>query len=95
MAVFYLGADGAVALSAAGGEHSGKMAVYSSDGRADKEPYLDSVCYNADKAFFFRTAYRHKGTVFIPYTKPCHGTSVVELPIDAEEINNIRKLNTQ
>ena len=36
-----------------------------------------------------------KGTVFIPYTKPCHGTSVVELPIDEGEINNIRKLNTK
>ena len=33
-----------------------------------------------------------KHTVFIPYTKPCHGTSVVELPIDEEEINKIRKL---
>ncbi len=36
-----------------------------------------------------------KGTVFIPYTKPCHGTSVVELPVDTEEMDNIRKLNTQ
>ena len=38
---------------------------------------------------------KKKGTVFIPYTKPCHGTAVVELPIDEEEINNIRKLNTK
>ena len=35
-----------------------------------------------------------KGTVFLPYTKPCHGTSVVELPIDEEEIEKIRKLDT-
>jgi hypothetical protein len=33
-----------------------------------------------------------KGTVLIPYTKPCHGTSVIELPIDKEEIDTIRKL---
>lgn len=30
--------------------------------------------------------------VLIPYTKPCHGTSVVELPIDEEEIEKIKKL---
>ncbi|MCC7552892.1 MAG: DUF1894 domain-containing protein [Methanobacteriaceae archaeon] len=30
--------------------------------------------------------------LLIPYTKPCHGTSVVELPIDKKEIDNIRKL---
>ncbi|MCF0226504.1 MAG: DUF1894 domain-containing protein [Methanobrevibacter sp.] len=30
--------------------------------------------------------------VLIPYTKPCHGTSVIELPIDEEEIEKIRKL---
>ena len=35
-----------------------------------------------------------KGTVFLPYTKPCHGTSVVELPIDAEEVEKIKKLDT-
>ncbi|WP_292607148.1 DUF1894 domain-containing protein [Methanobrevibacter sp. UBA188] len=35
-----------------------------------------------------------KGTVFLPYTKPCHGTSVVELPIDDDEIEKIRKLDT-
>lgn len=33
-----------------------------------------------------------KGTVLIPYTKPCHGTSVVELPITSEEIEKIRKV---
>lgn len=33
-----------------------------------------------------------KGTVLIPYTKPCHGTSVVELPITPEEIEKIRKV---
>ena len=35
-----------------------------------------------------------KGTVFLPYTKPCHGTSVVELPIDKEEVEKIKKLDT-
>ena len=35
-----------------------------------------------------------KGTVFLPYTKPCHGTSVVELPIDEEEVEKIKKLDT-
>ncbi len=34
-----------------------------------------------------------KGTVLIPYTKPCHGSAVVELPVNEEEINKIRKLN--
>lgn len=35
-----------------------------------------------------------KGTVFLPYTKPCHGTSVVELPINEEEVEKIKKLDT-
>ncbi|WP_409200999.1 DUF1894 domain-containing protein [Methanobrevibacter sp. DSM 116169] len=35
---------------------------------------------------------KHESKVLIPYTKPCHGTSVVELPIGEDEINNIRKL---
>lgn len=34
-----------------------------------------------------------KGTVLIPYTKPCYGTAVVELPVDIGEIEKIRKLN--
>lgn len=34
-----------------------------------------------------------KGTVLIPYTKPCHGTAVVELPISKEDIKEIRKLS--
>ena len=34
-----------------------------------------------------------KGTVMIPYTKPCHGTSVIEIPVDKSEIEKIRKLN--
>ena len=36
-----------------------------------------------------------KGTVLIPYTKPCHGTSVVELPIEESEIEKIRSLDTK
>ena len=34
-----------------------------------------------------------KGTVLIPYTKPCYGTAVVELPVDMAEIEKIRILN--
>ena len=34
-----------------------------------------------------------KGTVLIPYTKPCYGTAVVELPVDMAEIEKIRTLN--
>ncbi len=36
-----------------------------------------------------------KGTALIPYTKPCHGSAVIELPVDVEEIERIRKLNTK
>ena len=38
--------------------------------------------------------HHEKGTVLLPYTKPCHGTSVVELPIDEEEVEKIKKLDT-
>jgi hypothetical protein len=34
-----------------------------------------------------------KGTILFPYTKPCHGTAVVEIPVGQEEIDNTRKLN--
>ena len=34
-----------------------------------------------------------KGTITLPYTKPCYGTAVVELPVDKEEIKNIKSLN--
>lgn len=33
-----------------------------------------------------------KGKVALPYTKPCYGTAVVELPVDKDEINNIKSL---
>jgi hypothetical protein len=33
-----------------------------------------------------------KGTMIIPYTKPCHGTSAIELPVEKEEFNNLRKI---
>ena len=36
-----------------------------------------------------------KCTVTLPYTKPCYGTAVVELPIDEDEIDNIRSLNVK
>ena len=35
---------------------------------------------------------QEKGTIFIPYTKPCHGSSVIELPVEEDEINKIRAL---
>ncbi|MDP3623264.1 MAG: DUF1894 domain-containing protein [Methanobacteriaceae archaeon] len=31
-----------------------------------------------------------KGTVMMPYTKPCYGTAVVEVPVDVEEIDKIK-----
>lgn len=34
-----------------------------------------------------------RGTITLPYTKPCYGTSVVELPIDEEEMKNIKSLD--
>jgi len=34
-----------------------------------------------------------KGTILFPYTKPCYGTAVVEIPVEAEEIAKIRKLD--
>ncbi len=34
-----------------------------------------------------------KGTILFPYTKPCYGTAVVEIPIPQEEIDNVRDLN--
>lgn len=33
------------------------------------------------------------GKVALPYTKPCYGTSVVELPVDKKEIDNIRSIS--
>ena len=34
-----------------------------------------------------------KGTIIIPYTKPCYGTAVVELPVDKSEIDNIKSIS--
>lgn len=31
-----------------------------------------------------------KGTVIIPYTKPCYGTSAIELPVSSEQEKEIR-----
>lgn len=28
----------------------------------------------------------------IPYTKPCYGTFVIELPVDRKELENIKKV---
>ena len=32
------------------------------------------------------------GTIIISYTKPCYGTAAIELPVDIEEIENIRDI---
>lgn len=34
-----------------------------------------------------------KGTIALPYTKPCYGTAVVELPVDKEGIDEIKSLD--
>jgi hypothetical protein len=34
-----------------------------------------------------------KGTILFPYTKPCYGTAVVEIPVGVEEIAKIRELD--
>ncbi|MBU4536174.1 MAG: DUF1894 domain-containing protein [Euryarchaeota archaeon] len=34
-----------------------------------------------------------KGTILFPYTKPCHGTVVVEIPVGQEEIDKVKELN--
>lgn len=33
-----------------------------------------------------------KGTIILSYTKPCHGTAAIELPVDEEEVEKIRKI---
>ncbi|MGB9844204.1 DUF1894 domain-containing protein [Methanothermobacter tenebrarum] len=35
---------------------------------------------------------KEKNTVMIPYTKPCYGTAVVEIPVKGEEIEKIEKV---
>lgn len=35
---------------------------------------------------------KDKGTIIISYTKPCHGTAAIELPVDENEVENIRKI---
>jgi hypothetical protein len=32
------------------------------------------------------------GTITLPYTKPCHGTAVVELPVEKEEIDKVKAI---
>jgi len=34
-----------------------------------------------------------KGTILFPYTNPCYGTAVVEIPVEAEEIGKIREMD--
>jgi hypothetical protein len=33
-----------------------------------------------------------EGTIMLPYTKPCYGTAVVEIPVPVEEIEKIESL---
>ena len=35
---------------------------------------------------------KDKDTIIISYTKPCHGTAAIELPVGEEEIENVRKI---
>ena len=30
--------------------------------------------------------------ITLPYTKPCHGTAVVELPVEKEEIDKVKAI---
>ncbi|MCK9150835.1 DUF1894 domain-containing protein [Methanobacterium alcaliphilum] len=36
---------------------------------------------------------KEKGTVMMPYTKPCYGTAVVEFPVEKEEVEKIRAVS--
>lgn len=36
---------------------------------------------------------KDKGTIIISYTKPCHGTAAIELPVEEDEIEKIEALN--
>jgi len=33
-----------------------------------------------------------KGTIIISYTKPCHGTAAIEIPVEESEIKDIRRI---
>ncbi len=33
-----------------------------------------------------------RSKITLPYTKPCHGTSVVELPVEKEEIDKVKSI---
>ncbi|KZX17026.1 hypothetical protein MBCUT_04320 [Methanobrevibacter cuticularis] len=34
-----------------------------------------------------------KGTVIISYTKPCHGTAAIEIPVEEEDIGAIKEVS--
>lgn len=34
-----------------------------------------------------------EGTILITYTKPCHGTAAIEIPISPEEIADVRAMD--
>ncbi len=34
-----------------------------------------------------------KSTIALPYTKPCYGTAVVELPVNKEQMDEIKSLD--
>jgi len=35
----------------------------------------------------------NKGTILISYTKPCHGTAAIEIPVESEDMDSIREIN--
>ncbi|KZX12651.1 DUF1894 domain-containing protein [Methanobrevibacter curvatus] len=34
----------------------------------------------------------NKGTIIISYTKPCHGTAAVEIPVNEEDFDSIKEV---
>ncbi|MGL4670550.1 MAG: DUF1894 domain-containing protein [Methanobacteriaceae archaeon] len=36
---------------------------------------------------------KNKGTIILSYTKPCHGTAAIELPVSNNEINEIKDVS--
>jgi len=35
---------------------------------------------------------KKKGTIILPYTKPCYGTAVVEIPVETKEMEKIKNV---
>lgn len=36
---------------------------------------------------------KNKGTIILSYTKPCHGTAAIELPVSNDEIKEIEEVS--